>query len=84
MQRKFPIQENLMPRMIVVDDEQAKIITDSSETIEIRDRAGKRLGYVAHGFSEENLAIARQRFHSDEPRFTTQQVLAHLQSLAQS
>ena len=31
---------------IVVDDEQARIISESAESIEIRDRSGKHLGYV--------------------------------------
>ena len=65
---------------IVVDDEQAKLISESTGDIEIRDRNGKRLGYVVHGFTEEDIAIAKRRMVSDEPRYTTQQVLDHLQS----
>jgi hypothetical protein len=68
---------------IVVDDEQAKVIAESTETIEIRDQQGKHLGYVAHGFSAEDIAIARRRMASDEPRYTTQQVQDHLRSLEQ-
>jgi hypothetical protein len=67
----------------VVDDEQARIISESPERIEIRDRTGRHLGYVSGGFTEEDIAIARQRMASDEPRFTTKQVLEHLQSLEQ-
>lgn len=72
-----------MAPMIIVDDEQAKLIRQHSENIEIRDRSGKRLGFVAHGFSEDDFAIALQRLNSDEPRYTTQQVLSHIESLAQ-
>ena len=68
---------------IVVDDEQARIISESAESIEIRDRSGKHLGYVAHGFTDEDIAIAKERMASDEPRFSTQQVLDHLESLEQ-
>lgn len=68
---------------IVVNDDQARIIAQSCESIEIRDRSGKHLGYVAQGFTEEDIAIAKQRLASDEPRYTTQQVLDHLQSLEQ-
>ncbi len=68
---------------IVVDDEQAKIISESAESIEIRDRNGRHLGYVAHGFTEEDIAVAKQRMASDEPRYTTQQVLNHIQTLEQ-
>jgi len=101
---------------IVVNDEQAKIISESPESIEIRawfkkgsgtvlrstlravpatvpdpflnhaeirDRSGKYLGYVAHGFNDEDISIAKQRLASDEPRYTTRQVLDHIQSLEQ-
>jgi len=68
---------------IVVDDEQAKIIFESAESIEIRDRRGKHLGYVAHGFTDEDIAVARERMASDEPRLTTGQVLDHLRSQEQ-
>jgi hypothetical protein len=68
---------------IVVDDEQARIISESAENIEIRDRTGKHLGYVAQGFTAEDIALAKQRMTSDEPRLTAREVLAHLQSLEQ-
>ena len=68
---------------IVVDDEQARIISESTESIEIRDRNGKHLGYVAHGFTDEDIAVAKRRMASDEPRHTTQQVLDNLRSREQ-
>ena len=66
---------------LIVSDEQARIISQSSEGIEIRDRNGKYLGYVAHGFSDEDITIAKDRMASDEPRHTTREVLNHLRSL---
>ncbi len=66
---------------IVVDDEQAKLISESRESIEIRDRTGKHLGYVAHGFTDADIAIAKRRMASSEPRYTTAEVLDHLRSL---
>ena len=66
---------------IVVDDAQARIISESACSREIRDRNGRHLGYVAHGFSEEDLAIAKQRMTSPEPCSTTREVLDHLESL---
>jgi hypothetical protein len=66
---------------IVVDDTQARIISESAGNIEIRDRSGKHLGYVAHGFTDEDLAIAKQRMASPEPRYSTRQVLDYLESL---
>ena len=53
----------------------------SEESIEIRDARGGRLGYVAHGFTDEDIAIAKHRLASNEPRYSTQQVLDHLRSL---
>jgi hypothetical protein len=38
-------------------------------------------GFVTHEFTDEDIAIARQRLASDEPRRTTQEVLDHLRSL---
>jgi hypothetical protein len=66
---------------IVVDEAQAKIISESSGDIEIRDRHGKRLGFVAHSFTDVDIAIAKKRLSSTEPRYTTPEVLRHLESL---
>jgi hypothetical protein len=68
---------------IVVNDEQAKVIAESAEQIEIRDKDGRHLGYVTHGFTEEDIAMVKQRLASSEPRYTTQQVLDSLRSLDQ-
>ena len=68
---------------IVVDDKQAQIIAGSTESVEIRDQHGKHLGYVAHQFTDEDIAIAKRRMASDEPRYKTQEVLDHIQSLDQ-
>ena len=69
---------------IVIDDQQAKLIAESSESVEIRDRKGNRLGYVARGFSEADIALAKERRDSNEPRKSTQEVFEHLRSLANS
>ncbi len=65
---------------IVVDDTQAKLISEARESIEVRDPQGRRLGYVAHGFTDEDIAIPIDQLASDEPSLTTQQVLDHLHS----
>ncbi len=72
--------DELMPH-IVVDNQQAKLISEATGDIEIRDPQGRRLGYVAHGFNGRDIAIARQRLESDHPRYTTREVLDHLRSL---
>ena len=66
---------------IVVDDQQTKLISEATESVEIRDPQGRHLGYVARGFTYEDIAMAKQRLASDEPRSTTQEVLDHLRSL---
>jgi hypothetical protein len=66
---------------IVVDEHQAKLISEAAESIEIRDPRGRHLGYVAHGFTEEDIAVAKQRLASNERRYTTQEVLDRLRSL---
>ena len=63
---------------IVVDDEQAKVIAQSTDVVEIRNREGRILGYVTHGFTADDVALAQQRLRSEEPRFTTQEVLGRL------
>ncbi len=63
---------------IVVDDQQARLIAEATENVEIRDRQGRHIGYVAHGFSNEDIAVARRRLASGEPRYTTPQVVDHL------
>lgn len=56
---------------IVLDDEQAKIVAEADDQVEVRDRMGRRLGYVFQGFSREELAEAQQRADSDGPWHTT-------------
>jgi hypothetical protein len=67
---------------IVVDDEQAKVIRNSDDCIMLRDQQGRFLGYIHHGFTDEDVAAAKQVLASNSPRYTTEQVLAHLRSLA--
>jgi hypothetical protein len=66
---------------IVVSDQQAKLIAEAAESVEIRDARGGHLGYVAREFTEEDIAVAKQRIASVEPRYTTREVLDYLGSL---
>jgi hypothetical protein len=65
---------------IVVSDDQARIIYGAKGNIEIRDGSGNCLGYVAHGFQDEDIAIARDRFVSEQPRYTTSEVMEHIKA----
>ncbi len=67
---------------IVVTEEQAELIMKSPMGVEIRGPQGDCLGIVKpHGVSEEDIQIALQRRESNSPRYTTSEVLTHLQSL---
>ena len=68
---------------VVVTEEQAKAIAEAKDGVEIVDAAGNRLGFFARPFTEEDIAIARQRAASDEPRRTTREVIERLKSLEQ-
>jgi hypothetical protein len=67
---------------LVLDEAQAKIVAQSSGPIEIRDAAGNNLGYIAHIFSAEDIALAKQRREAGGRRYTTREVLEHLRELA--
>ena len=60
---------------IVVTPEQAKVLADAMDSVEIVDSHGNRLGFFARPFSEQEIAIARMRANSDAPRRSTQQVM---------
>lgn len=66
---------------IIVTEDQARAITEAKDVVEIVDTGGNRLGFVARPFTNEDIAIARRRAASDEPRRTTKQVLDRLKSL---
>jgi hypothetical protein len=67
---------------IVVHDEQAKLIAEATETVEIRDRRGKHLGYVGRGASPELIALVRQRIEADASHYTTAEILERLRAMA--
>jgi hypothetical protein len=66
---------------IVATPDQAKLLAEANESVEIVDANGKRLGYFARPFTNEDISIAKERLASDEPRYTTEQVLEHLRKL---
>ena len=68
---------------IVVDEEQAKAIAEGAEMVETSDREGKVLGYLTHGFSDEDIALAHRLRNSNQPRYTTQEVLSRLAAAEQ-
>ncbi len=72
---------------IVVTDEQAQVIVNSTDEVLIRDQNGNVLGRIVSEPSPDDAAIldeAKRRLASDQPRYTTRQVLDHLKSLKSS
>ena len=71
-----------MPKVLILDDDQAKLFAGARETVELRDRRGNPLGTARPredaGFTDEDIAIAKRRLASDEPRYTTREVLDYL------
>jgi hypothetical protein len=72
--------ESAMPQ-IILDDEQAKLLASSLKPVEVRDRQGNLLGVIPPVWTEEEVADAKKRLASNEPRYTTAEVLEHLRSL---
>ena len=63
---------------IVLDESQVRILSQSKGEVEVRDPQGKHLGYIAHGFTDADMRLARERATSNAPRLTTAEVLARL------
>ena len=61
---------------VTLDDQQARIIAEANNVVEVLDHTGRVLGYVMHGFSADEISLARQRCASSQPRLTTQEVLS--------
>jgi hypothetical protein len=67
---------------LVLNDEQMKILAEAQQQVEVRDSGGHLVGYLQFvGFTRAEVEEAKRRLASDEPRYTTEQVLAHLRSL---
>jgi hypothetical protein len=66
---------------VVLSDEQANAVRDALEGVELRDRCGELIGYVSPPLSRAVVEESRRRLHSNGPWYTTQEVLAHLNSL---
>ena len=66
---------------IVVDQTQAELVAQARGLVQVRDPDGRVVGYITPAPTDEEIARARLRFGSNEPTFTTAQVLDHLRSL---
>ncbi len=68
---------------IVLTDEQAKVIASALKPVQVRDGQDNVLGWITPIWTEEDVAEAKQILASDQPWFTTEQVLAKLRALEQ-
>jgi hypothetical protein len=66
---------------ITMSEEQAKLIANGHHGIEICDPSGRVLGYIDPPVPPEEIEIAKARMNWPGPWYTTEQVLAHLDSL---
>ena len=66
---------------VIATADQAKLLLEAKESVEIVDANGKRLGTVVRPPSDEDVQIAKQRIEQSGKRYTTEQVISHLRSL---
>ncbi|HMO86618.1 MAG TPA: hypothetical protein PKC18_17030 [Lacipirellulaceae bacterium] len=67
---------------IVLTEEQAEVLKQSPQGVEIRGPKGEWLGVVNnHGWTDENVRVAKERLASPGSRHSTAEVLDYLRSL---
>ena len=72
-----------MPEL-VLNDEQAKVVSGSTEEVVIRDSHGKVLGRIPPTMPDQEAEVireAKRRLASSQPRYTTAQVIDDLHAL---
>ena len=69
-----------MPQ-IVLSEDQARVIVSALEPVQVCGPDGKVLGSISPFWTAEDIAEARRRLASDQPRYTTAQVLEYLRTL---
>jgi hypothetical protein len=69
---------------IVLDDEQSKLVAQSQDSVEVCDHRGKVLGIIGRRLPPEEEACAeeaKRALASDAPRYSSEQLFAHLNKL---
>jgi len=66
---------------VILTDEQVKVVTSALQPVPARDRSGNVVGVISPVWTEEEMAEAKRRLASNEPHYTTAEVLNHLRSL---
>jgi hypothetical protein len=76
-------QGDLLMTRLVLTHEQSRLVAESREPIQVCDPQGDVLTTIEPPeFTPEEIAEAAKAADSNEPRYSTQQVLDHLRSLA--
>src|SRR5947207_936495 len=68
---------------IILNEEQARVVTGSSEVIELRDRTGNVLAHAEPPVSEAEIVEAKRRLASDQRRWPSARVQELLATLTQ-
>jgi len=65
---------------ITLSDEQLNVVAQSHDPIAVRDQQGHLRGYIAMVIGSQELAEAKQALASQQPRYTTAELLAELRT----
>jgi hypothetical protein len=68
---------------IILNDEQARVVTGSKEAVELRDRTGKVLAQVEPPVPEAEIAEAKRRLASGQRRWPSARVRDLLATLTE-
>jgi hypothetical protein len=66
---------------LVLSAEQARLLAESQESVEIVDAQGNRLGFFARRFSDGDIETARRRAALNKPGRSTADILQGLRAL---
>jgi hypothetical protein len=68
---------------LVLTEEQARIVAQASDGVEVCDPKGNVMGRLTPPYTAADIAEARRRLASDQPRYPAEQVHARLEALQQ-
>jgi hypothetical protein len=69
---------------ITLNDDQARILARAEQVVVVRDLRGNVIGHLERTKAQDDSAIvieAQRRLATDQPRYTTAEVVKHLNSL---
>ena len=73
--------EVIIMLQIVLNAEQAKVVATALTPVQVRDGNGNVLGIIPPRWTEQDIEEAKHVLATNQVWHTTEQVLAHLQSL---